>query len=343
AAGLGLAWATRRWGPGLLTVSVLAGLFGGGTLRLSGAHVQTQPGIVLRLVAVPFSQSEKIDPRTSVDIVNAYLTEGLGPGLADVTHLVWPEGAVNGLAIEDEPLLRAMGSLLVQVDDTPPVWLMNSLRMEIAPNRRGEPRRRFYNSAVAVEFDALGNPAVAATNDKRKLVPFGEFIPGGEPVERLGARLVSTALGSITPAPEKRIALFPGLPPISPQICYEVIFPGLTPAGDARTGPPQAILNQSNDAWFGATLGPDQHAAIARYRAIEEGLPLIRSAANGISGVFDSFGRAERVLDGKSTAHLDALLPLPVGKSVSMRRINAYLLLFVLALTAITSLGFRRG
>ncbi|MEM7727953.1 MAG: apolipoprotein N-acyltransferase [Pseudomonadota bacterium] len=329
AAGLGLAWTSRRIGPALVSALVLGGLFGAGSLRLSSTASDIQPGVVLRLVAVPFRQSEKIDPDTAAQITDAHIAVSLAPGLDRVSHLVWPEGAVNGLAIENEGFLRFVGANLVAVTPEPPVWLMNSLRKEIRPDREGRARPIYYNSSVALTFDAAGNPAVAASNDKRKLVPFGEFIPGGALVERIGGRLVSTALASITPAPEKRVAAFPGLPPISPQICYEVIFPGLTPDGEPR---PEAILNQSNDAWFGSTTGPAQHAAIARYRGIEEGLPLIRSAANGISGVFDPYGRAEQVLDGKRAAHLDVVLPVSIGRTVSMRWINAGLCLINLFL-----------
>lgn len=343
AALIGIAVLLRDWRPALGVVLILAGMIGFGSWRLSTATIETQPGVTLRLVDVPFRQSEKMNPDTSVQIVNRYIAASLEPGIETVTHLVWPEGAVNGLAIENEPLLSAMGALLTQRTATPPVWLMNSLRIEVSPDGEGRPKRRYYNSSVAITFDEFGNPAVAATNDKAKLVPFGEFIPGGEWVERIGARLVSTALGSISPASDKRIANFPGLPPISPQICYEVIFPGLTPRGGQNgQAAPQAILNQSNDAWFGGTIGPAQHAAIARYRAIEEGLPLIRSASNGISGVFDPFGRADRVLDGSLDGHIDAVLPLPLGPKLPMTWVNAALSLLNLCLLLLGMIGLRR-
>lgn len=342
AAMIGGALLTRDWRPGVGVAATLALLFSFGTYRLANATQDIVPGVVLRLVAVPFRQSEKINPATSLDIVNGYLAVSFDPGIADVTHLVWPEGVVNGLAIEDEALLKYMGEQLSLRTATPPVWLMNSLRQEIRPDRNGVAKTRYYNSAVAVTFDARGNPAIAGSNDKKKLVPFGEFIPGGDIVERIGARLISTAIASISSAPEKTISQFPGLPPISAQICYEVIFPGLTPRATKGSPAPQAILNQSNDAWFGSTIGPAQHAAIARYRAIEEGLPLIRSAANGVSGVFDSYGRAERVLNGKRVGHLDTVLPVAIGHTVEMTRVNAMLALLNLCLILLSVAGLRR-
>lgn len=335
---IGAAATGRTWRPLLGGIIIIAGLAGFGALRLSQASTDTHANIVLRIVDVPFRQSEKMNPVTSVEIVNRHIRASLAPGLSDVTHLVWPEGAVNGLAIDNEPLLIAMGRRLTEIDDTPPVWLMNSLRKEVTPDRAGQPKPRYYNSSVAITFDRQGTPAIAALNDKARLVPFGEFIPGGEMVERLGGRLVSTALASITPAPEKRIATFPGLPPLSPQICYEVIFPGLTPRGPLA---PQAILNQSNDAWFGATIGPAQHAAIARYRAIEEGLPLIRSASNGVSGVFDPYGRADQLLRSQSDSHVDAVLPLALPQGMPMRNVIAALTLLNLGMLLLCLYGLR--
>jgi len=342
AALLGCAVVLRDWRPAVGLATVLAGLLGAGSYRLSHATSDIVPGVMLRLVAVPFRQSEKINPATSLDIVNGFLANSIEPGIDDITHLVWPEGAVNGLATEDRALLEYMGEILTSRTTNPPVWLMNSLRREISPDRKGVPKVRYYNSAVAITFDALGNPAIAGSNDKKKLVPFGEFIPGGEWVEQLGAQLVSTAIASISPAREKTVSQFPGLPPISAQICYEVIFPGLTPDASPTMPAPQAILNQSNDAWFGSTVGPAQHAAIARYRAIEEGLPLIRSAANGVSGVFDSYGRAERVLDGKHVGHLDTVLPVALGQRLEMRRVNAVLVLLNLGLILVSVVRLRR-
>ena len=97
-----------------------------------------------------------------------------------------------------------------------------------------------------------------------------------------------------------------GLPPFSPLICYESIFPGAVVDGADR---PQWLLNLTNDAWYGRTAGPHQHFAINQVRAVEEGLPLVRVANTGISGVVDSYGRVRQLLGLGERGFIDTTLP----------------------------------
>jgi len=138
-------------------------------------------------------------------------------------------------------------------------------------------------------------------------------------------------MASISPAPEKLNADFPGLPRLSPQICYEIIFPGMTPR-PKNEPPAQWILNQSNDGWYGKSSGPQQHANQAAYRAIEEGLPIVRSAGNGISGVIDPYGRWFTRAEPYDRVALDTKLPKPIQKPLFS--INLIWLLFLINLSS---------
>ncbi len=338
ALGQALFWREKSW-PVVLAVLPIIALFGIGQVRLSGAAPSYQPDVNMRIVSVPFKQADMMTQNSSVAITNDFIIASIKPGLKDVTHLVWPEGAVRGFggpAMDDPDLLYAMGGLLSDGDETPPVWLMNSLQTE-----RDAGRLRYYNVSVAVTFDANGIPAIAGSNRKRKLVAFGEHIPFMDWFEDVQFPLISTNLASISPAKTKRLADFPGLPRLSPQLCYEVAFPGLTPDGD--NAPAEFILNQSNDAWFGKSAGPAQHANIARYRAIETGLPIIRAASNGVSAQIDPYGRIHGKIVTSEINHIDVKLLKPLKFNKNINLINLVLLLISLLICVITPLIRVRG
>ncbi|RKQ69495.1 apolipoprotein N-acyltransferase [Litorimonas taeanensis] len=338
--------ARRKWIAGGVLFLSLGGLYGFGTMRLSNATVIPQDNILLRIVSIPFDQADKFNPDKSINIVSEFLRESLkdeetetmlSTPLREVTHIIWPEGAVSGLAMENEPLLLTMSQELSRRlgGDNLPVWLLNSLRHE----SRFDPNSSqiiddYYNSSVAITFDSAGTPNIAAFNDKARLVPFGEFIPFGKWMESKNVPVISTNLLSISAAKSKRLTQFPGLPLGSPQICYEIIFPGFTP--HPKTGnKAEFILNQSNDAWFGKSWGPAQHANIARYRAIEEGLPVIRAASNGVSGVFDPYGRIFAKTNIETPSHIDTKLPKPLKKIKKTNQIIALLFLINLFLSLV--------
>ena len=332
----------KRLEPLLVLVIAIGSIFSFGTMRLKSANIDYIDDVALRLVQVRFTQKDKFNPEKSIEIVNEFLTQSVTPGIENVTHLIWPEGAVNGLAIENEELLYVMGQELTARTKTPPVWLLNSLRHETRPHPDGTSViDDYYNTSAAITFTPDGVPAAAAFNDKKRLVPFGEFIPGGKWMEMKNVPVISTSLLSISAAKKKYNADFPGLPKLSPQICYEIIFSGFTPRKKGETHP-KWILNQSNDAWYGNSFGPLQHSNMATYRAIEEGLPVIRAASNGITGVIDPYGRYEVELGPKDTGVIDVRLPVPLGfATLFSYRVN-YLLFLINLLVGLMCLTILR-
>ena len=130
----------------------------------------------------------------------------------------------------------------------------------------------------------------------------------------------------------------PGLPPVAPTICYEAIFPGGVVLEGTRPG---LILNVTNDAWFGITPGPHQHYAQARLRAVEEGLPLVRAANNGISAVIDPYGRAPGLIPLGVEGVLDAGLPTAIWPT-SFSNLGRIFFTTLLLSCGASALGARR-
>jgi apolipoprotein N-acyltransferase len=145
--------------------------------------------------------------------------------------------------------------------------------------------------------------------DKAHLVPFGEYLALRWLLEPLGAtRLVPGTIDFWSgPGPRTLDLPFDGRRvKVGMQICYEMIFSGKV---TDRANRPDFIFNPSNDAWFGH-WGPPQHLAQARLRAIEEGLPVVRSTPTGISAVIDADGRIVKSLPPGIAGRIDAQLPL---------------------------------
>lgn len=158
-----------------------------------------------------------------------------------------------------------------------------------------------YNSIVAIGSDGR----TAGRYDKAHLVPYGEYLPMRTILEPLGlSRLVAGSIDFIAGPGPRTIDLGPwgkaGM-----QICYEIVFSGEV---IDRRDRPDYIFNPSNDGWFGS-WGPPQHLAQARMRAIEEGLPILRSTTTGISAVIDARGVVRAHIGRNRAARVDGVVP----------------------------------
>jgi apolipoprotein N-acyltransferase len=175
------------------------------------------------------------------------------------------------------------------------------------------------------------------TYDKQHLVPFGEYIPLGGLARLIGMQSFAArdGYGYSSGSGERRIDLgWMGRP--MPLICYEAIFPAEVGAG-AR---PDWLLQVTNDAWFGTFSGPYQHLAQARFRAVEQGLPMIRVANTGVSAVIDSRGRIVTSLPLGHGGYIDAALPPVAPETLYAMTGNAPT--FVVLLAGLAALALTR-
>lgn len=270
--------ALRDWRAAGLGVAILAAWMGFGAWRLATPAPPHQ-GVRLVLVQGNIPQDVKWQESQRLSIFQRYLglTE-LAAGAARQAHpeariaVIWPETASPFLLAQDEQARRLVAGAL------PPggSLLAGAIRAEWGPDGR---LAQVFNSLIGVGADA----SVLGIADKVHLVPFGEYMPLGG---LLPIRMVMGGM-DFSAGPALSNLILPGLPPLGPLICYEVIFPGNV-MGPER---PAWLLNITNDAWFGFSAGPFQHLAAARARAVEEGLPMVRAAQTGISAVFDANGR----------------------------------------------------
>jgi len=206
--------------------------------------------------------------------------------------------------------------------------------------------------ALKLEFDEAGDHVVGARNsvfamdanrrllgsyDKSHLLPFGEYLPARPLLTAIG--LSRFAPGDFDFWPGEGVGSFEigDFGNMGLALCYEIIFSGQVVDRDNR---PDFIFNPSNDAWFGS-WGPPQHLAQARLRAIEEGLPVIRSTPTGISAVIDANGVVKDSVPLGQAGRIDTVLPPPKAPTLFARYGNILPLGFALFLL-ICAIAIRR-
>lgn len=309
----------RRWPPLIAAGLVLALCGGFGAARLSAGTPALVPGIELRLVQPSIPENLKAGPSERVANFRRQLALSAEPAQKLLSAVIWPESGAPALLDRDPAGLAAIAA------GAPPggLVLAGSVRADPPPG----PIEHLWNDLVAIDHDGR----IVANYDKAHLVPFGEYVPLRRllPIDKItpGTMDFSTGPGPVT-------LRLPGLPPVSPLICYEVIFPhAVIDPGDR----PQWLLTITNDAWFGFTSGPFQHFDIARVRAVEEGLPLVRVANNGISGLVDPYGRVMKRLDLDAVGAIDVPLPRALPPTLYERMGDTF---FLLALPVLLGIGW---
>ena len=291
-----------------LATACLAGLFLFGVVRTQTYTVPSDPGRpIIRIVQADIGQSAKYDPAEFKRIVDKYvaLTSKPYPDGKPADIVVWPEGAIPD-AIDNYLAPGTWTRDAVQGALKPgQILLVGAYRVEATQDRY-----RYYNSLVAVRRTGESLEP-AGFYDKHRLVPFGEFLPLDSLMGALGIKTLVHVGDGFSPGPPPRPLKLPGGYAYQPLICYEGLYPGFTRAGAKASGiRPHFIVNVSNDAWFGATSGPLQHLNLSSYRAIEEGIPIIRSTPTGVSAIIDATGApVGRTLRHGETGVIDATLP----------------------------------
>lgn len=331
-----LLFIAKHYRAGLGILVALGLIVGAGEWRLV-SHPQTDhEKIRLRIVQPNVPQSEKWRFENSDEIFMRLLslsdrrTPDAPQGAADFTHIVWPESSVPFLMEEQQTALSAIARLLP--DEA--LLLMGGLRREFAGGPEIEDDR-IFNSLLAIS----GTGEVISRSDKFHLVPWGEYLPLESFLAPLGLRRLVTLPGSFVAGVGPQTVKLPATPAFSPLICYEVIFPGAVAARAAR---PQFLLNVTNDGWFGASSGPYQHFDQGRLRAIEEGLPLVRAANTGISGVVDGLGRVRQQSILNKQAVIDSTLPQELEPTIYSKN-GDYPVLIWLVLVILAAGYFRKN
>ncbi|HEY8191879.1 MAG TPA: apolipoprotein N-acyltransferase [Alphaproteobacteria bacterium] len=251
-----------------------------GTARLSLASVQNHENVRVAIIQPNIRQELKWSPEMAGENLRRLLMLSDPDGAEDentVTLILWPETAIDGSALI-HPQAREMIRDMLNAYPGNAYLATGIVRSETPAEEGAQPR--YFNSVMTLDK----NLEVHDVYDKSHLVPFGEYIPFQEYL----SLTPFVKFDGFTQGPGTRSAAVKGLPRFSSLICYEIIFPHAVTEPGVR---PDFILNVTNDAWYGDSPGPRQHLMQTRFRAIEEGIAVLRAANTGISALIDPYGR----------------------------------------------------
>ena len=301
-------WRHAWW---IAAVLPLAMLWAYGHVRLNASlPAMSSPAPKIRIVQPSVPQNEKWRPENQRRIFDDHLalsrqttgwpaSGGVDDDAAGIALIVWPEAAMPFFPLNQPIALSDIGRML-----TAETTLVSGA-LRAGPSPSPAERGPVYNSLIA--FGSGESARVIAAYDKIHLVPFGEYLPLQRLLEAIGLQQLSKLQGGFAAGIAPRPLLdIPHVGKLGPLVCYEVLFPGTIVQGQER---PRALVNVTNDGWFGNTTGPRQHLQMTRVRAVEEGLPIIRAANNGISAMIDANGRITARIDLNVRGSIDAVLP----------------------------------
>ncbi len=291
----------RFWKIGALCLLPLLASIVYGGWRLDSPSVLVKgdflknPEILVRIVQPNIPQKERWKPELKneqIDKLFALSAFHKQPA----SLIIWPEAAYPSIWPDSEEQFMSLARDALPENSQ---LLSGMLRFD--------QEKKLYNSALL--FNANGR--LTGKIDKQKRVPFGEYIPFRnnfifKHLNLFGNKIdisVGPKSGLLYTKDEIKLRVF---------ICYEIIFPNFV----SKQGRPDIIINLTNDAWFGNTIGPYQHLSQARLRAIEEGLPLVRVANTGISAVFNYRGMPLAKIDLMERGVLD--VPVSLQQEVTI-------------------------
>ncbi|WP_208434973.1 apolipoprotein N-acyltransferase [Bartonella phoceensis] len=281
----------------------------------------------VRIVQPSIQQNIKLSNTTRETIFAAHMHLSATPTAdhnPEPDFIVWPEASVPYLLSDNSTTTMHIASLL-----KPRQWaIIGAIRADNDPLNA---QIQYFNTIAVI--NNKGN--ILTTSDKLHLVPFGEYLPYQNLLEKIGLHTLADNIGGYSAASVRKTVMMPNGFSYLPLICYEAIFPNeMTFKGPS----PQAIINVTNDAWFGVTPGPYQHLQQAQLRAVELGIPLIRAANNGISAIIDSYGRIIVALQPNTVGIIDSPIPSPITPigSNGYRIFSTFILLILMLLCRVS-------
>ena len=226
------------------------------------------------------------------------------------TLFIWPEGVFSGYSYDEILIFKDL--------------IFNNFsskhKIIFGVNKLDPFSGNFFNSLLITD----NKLEIIQSYNKRKLVPFGEFLPFENILNNFGLKKITEGHGSFLKGQVDDNLIIEKIS-ILPLICYEIIFPNLIQKSDIGTN---LIVNISEDGWFGNSIGPDQHFAKSIFRAIESNTFLLRSTNRGVSAIIDNKGNVIKRINRNEAGNIEFEVPL-----IKSNKIKNDLIFFILLIT----------
>jgi apolipoprotein N-acyltransferase len=297
----------------LATIVLLIGLMWiFGFYRLNNFQPKFYPNSTFRLVQPAIKQEEKWNPdyRYNSFLENVRLSRK--SGFENVNYVIWSESAVPyAVDLSNYELLENIASAAPKNGFV----ITGGLRATFKNNRE---LKQIWNAIFVINSKA----ELIEKYDKNHLVPFGEYVPF-ENYFPFISKITDGAVNFSSGDGFKTIKIDNQTPSFSPLVCYEAIFPDRI---IDKNNPPKFLLNLTNDAWFGSSSGPYQHFDMVRMRAVEYGMPTIRVANSGISGLINPLGEVVALIPLNHKGIIDVMLMENLPETIYLKFGNKIIL-----------------
>ena len=281
----------------LFFLIIFLGNYSYGVLKLKNINYTFDKNINVKVVSPNFSLKEY--KNKNEEFILKRLIKISDPQKDKKTLFIWPEGIFWESYLDD---LKKYKNLFENNFSENHLILLGITSYD---NIEDSNEKKYFNS-VAILNNKL---EILTLYNKINLVPFGEFLPLENILSKIGLKKVTPGYSSFSPG-EIRPMISLGSQfsnkSILPLICYEIIYTGKI---KSRNQSPDLIVNISEDAWFGQSIGPHQHLSKVLYRAVEEGVFVARSANKGVSVFIDPKGRIIKSLNTGESGSIELNFP----------------------------------
>ena len=281
----------------LFCLIIFIGNYSYGKFKLNNSNYKFDKEINVKIISPNFSlkdynnQSEEFQIKRLIKISD--------PKKDKKTLFIWPEGIFYQSYLEDIKKYRNLFKDKFSENHLIILGINNFTSINNIDDQK------YFNSLAVLNYKL----EILSLYNKINLVPFGEFLPFEKTLSKFGLKKITPGYSSFSPG-DKRTMINLGNKfnekLILPLICYEIIYPAKIKKANQL---PDLVVNISEDAWFGQSIGPQQHFTKAIYRSIEEGVFIARSANKGISAFINPNGKVLKSLNAGESGNIELNFP----------------------------------